>query len=124
MIEERLKYARTGHRDCCGDMIRRRDTVITRDGAGRVVWACGKWWIRYQGRPAEALNKYPAAELRRVTEEVTVGTAGTCDRGCDRGCDSDVTVTNAKKSVTGSVTGSVTHLKRSPSTGYIKSVTV
>lgn len=103
-MEERLKYARTGHRDCCGDMIRRRDTVITRDGAGRVVWACGKWWVRYPGKPAEALNKYPAAELRRVTEEVTV--------------------TNAKKSVTGSVTGSVTHLKRSPSTGYIKSVTV
>ena len=124
MIEDRLKYARTGHRDCCGDMIRRRDTVITRDGAGRVVWACGKWWVRYPGLLLKALNGYRADGLRRVTEEVTVGTAGTCDRGCDRGCDSDVTVTNAQKSVTGSVTGSVTHLKRSPSTGYIKSVTV
>ena len=69
MIEERLKYARTGHRDCCGDMIRRRDTVVTRDGVGRVVWAGLKWWVRYQGRPAEALNKYPAAELRRVAED-------------------------------------------------------
>ena len=68
MIEERLKHARTGHRDCCGDMIRRRDTVITRDGVGRVVWAGSKWWVRYQGRPTEALNKYPAAELRRVSE--------------------------------------------------------
>ena len=69
MIEEKLKYACTGHRDCCGDMIRRRDTVATRDGVGRVVWAGKKWWVRYQGRPAEALNKYPAAELRRVSED-------------------------------------------------------
>lgn len=83
MIEERLKHASTGHRDCCGDMIRRRDTVITRDGVGRVVWAGLKWWIRYQGRPAEALNKYPAAELRRVSEDVTVGTVPTCDNTCD-----------------------------------------
>jgi len=83
MIEERLKHARTGHRDCCGDMIRRRDTVITRDGVGRVVWAGQKWWVRYQGRPAEALNKYPAAELRRVTENVTVGTVPMCDNTCD-----------------------------------------
>jgi hypothetical protein len=83
MIEERLKYARTGHRDCCGDMIRRRDTVITRDGVGRVVWAGLKWWVRYPGRPAEALNKYPAAELRRVTEDVTVGTVPMCDNTCD-----------------------------------------
>lgn len=83
MIEDRLKYARTGHRDCCGDMIRRRDTVITRDGVGRVVWAGLKWWVRYPGRPAEALNKYPAAELRRVTENVTVGTVPMCDNTCD-----------------------------------------
>ena len=72
MIEERLKYARTGHRDCCGDMIRRRDTVITRDGEGRVIWACGKWWIVYHGRRAEALNKYPAGEIRKVSEDGTI----------------------------------------------------
>lgn len=93
MIEERLKYARTGHRDCCGDMIRRRDLVITRDGEGRVVWAGRKWWVRYHGRPAEALNKYPAAELRRVTENVTVGTVPMCDNTCDNavttGCDNN-----------------------------------
>lgn len=83
MIENRLKYARTGHRDCCGDMIRRRDTVITRDGEGRVIWACGKWWVVYPGRRAEALNRYPAAELRRVTEKVTVGSVPTCDNTCD-----------------------------------------
>lgn len=115
-MHKRQRHVPTGHRDCCGDMVRRGDTVATRDGEGTVVWVAGKLWIIYPGLRLKALNGYRADGLRRV--------AGTCDRGCDRGCDSDVTVTNAKKSVTGSVTGSVTHLKRSPSTGYIKSVTV
>jgi hypothetical protein len=83
MTEKRLRYARTGHRDCCGEMIRRRDTVITRDGEGRVVWVVRKWWIVYPGHRAEALNKYPAGELRRVTEEATIGTVPTCDNDCD-----------------------------------------
>ena len=83
MIEERLKYARTGHRDCCDDMIRRRDTVITRDGEGRVIWACGKWWVTYPGRRAEALNKYSAEEIRRVAENATIGSLLGCDNTCD-----------------------------------------
>lgn len=87
MIEERLKYARTGHRDCCGDMIRRRDTVITRDGEGRVIWACGKWWLHYQGQGVKALNEYPAGELRRVADGYTIGDLLMCDNTCDNDCD-------------------------------------
>lgn len=72
MSEDRLRTAVTGHRDCCGDMIRRRDTVITRDGEGRVIWVVRKWWIVYPGRRAEALNRYPAKEIRRVSEDGTI----------------------------------------------------
>ena len=120
MIEERLKYARTGHRDCCGDMIRRRDTVITRDGVGVVVWACRKWWIRYQGRPADALNKYPAAELRRVTEDVTVGTVPTCD---NNPLSQESIVTGQRNDCHEHCHGIVQSVKYSQSVGYINNVT-
>ena len=115
MIEERLKYARTGHRDCCGDMIRRRDTVITRDGIGRVVWAGLKWWVRYQGRPAEALNKYPAAELRRVAEDG--GTVGQWPLS------QESIVTGQKNDCHEDCRDIVQGVKRSQSVGYITNVT-
>ncbi len=85
MMHKRQRYVPTGHRDCCGDMVRRGDTVATRDGEGTVVWVAGKWWIIYPGLRLKALNGYRADGLRRVAER--------CDRGCDRACDSGVTVT-------------------------------
>ena len=85
MMHKRQRHVPTGHRDCCGDMIRRGDTVVGLNGFGTVIWFGRKWWILHPGRRAEPLNKYPAAELRRVAER--------CDRGCDRACDSGVTVT-------------------------------
>ena len=85
MMDKRQRNVPTGHLDCCGDMIRRGDNVATRDGEGTVVWVARKWWILYPGCRAEALNGYPAGELRRAAKK--------CDRGCDRACDSDVTVT-------------------------------
>ena len=80
---ERLANCPTGHRDCCGDMIRRRDTVITRDGEGRVIWVSRKWWVVYQWHRVEALNRYPAEEIRRVAENATIGTLLGCDNTCD-----------------------------------------
>ena len=79
MILEMEKRISTGHRDCCGDMILRGDTVVGLNGFGTVIWFGRKWWILHPGRRAEPLNRYPAAELRRVAER------------CDRACDSDVT---------------------------------
>lgn len=111
MIEERLKYARTGHRDCCGDMIRRRDTVVTRDGMGRVVWAGQKWWIRYYGRPAEALNKYPAGEIRRLSEDG--GTVGQYPLS------QESIVPGQRNDCPEHCPGIVQGLKRSASIGYI-----
>ena len=67
-----LKRARTGHMDCCGKMVCRKDWVTTKDGTGRVAWACGKWWIVYPGRRAAALNDYPAEGLRRESDDVTI----------------------------------------------------
>lgn len=84
MMHKRQRYVPTGHRDCCGDMIRRGDTVATRDGEGTVVWVAGKWWIIYPGLRLKALNGYRADGLRRVAER--------CAGGCDRACDSGVTV--------------------------------
>lgn len=116
MIEERLRYARTGHRDCCGDMIRRRDTVITRDGEGRVVWVVRKWWIVYPGHRAEALNKYPAGEIRKVTKDGTIAFVPSWDN---------------KSIVPGQQNDCPTHcpaivpqVKRSASVGYINNGTM
>jgi hypothetical protein len=83
MIEDLVKNAATGHRDCCGDMIHEGDTVITRNGHGRVVWLEGKWWLKFSTQDVERLNRYPASELRRITEETTVGDLQTCDNDCD-----------------------------------------
>lgn len=58
-------------------MILRGDTVVGLNGFGTVIWFGRKWWILDPGRRAEPLNKYPAAELRRVAER--------CDRACDNG---------------------------------------
>ena len=71
MRRKDLERARTGHMDCCGEMICRRDRVTTKDGTGRVAWACGKWWIVYLGRRAVALNDYPAESLRRERDNGT-----------------------------------------------------
>lgn len=59
------KNVSTGHLDCCGEMIRRGDIVVSLNGFGLVIWVCRKWWILHPGGRMEALNKYPAAELRR-----------------------------------------------------------
>lgn len=55
----------TGHRDCCGDMIHEGDTVYTRSGNGRIVWIENRWWLQFSDLSVEALNRHPAAELRR-----------------------------------------------------------
>ena len=84
MMHKRQRYVPTGHRDCCGDMIRRGDTVVGLNGFGTVIWFGRKWWILHPGRRAEPLNRYPANELRRAAKP--------CDSTCDRACDSGVTV--------------------------------
>lgn len=73
MILEMKKRISTGHRDCCGDMILRGDTVVGLNGFGTVIWFGRKWWILHPGRRAEPLNRYPAAELRRVSGNGTIG---------------------------------------------------
>ena len=64
-------------------MIYDGDTVVTRNGHGRAVWLEGKWYLKFSDLSVEALNRYPAGELRRVTENVTDGTVPTCDNTCD-----------------------------------------
>ena len=116
MIEERLKYARTGHRDCCGDMIRRRDTVITRDGEGRVIWVSRKWWVVYQWHRAEALNRYPAEEIRRVSEDGTIDSVP--------GLSHETTVPGQRNDCPVHCPATVPQVKRSQSVGYITNGTM
>lgn len=56
----------TGHRDCCGDMIRRHDTVATVSGEGRILWVRDSWMIWYGGRHLEPLNAYGKSHIRVV----------------------------------------------------------
>jgi len=79
------KNVSTGHLDCCGEMICRGDIVVSLNGFGHVIWVYRKWWILHPGRRMEALNKYPAAELRR------------CDNGCDN--EKSAIVTNCDKEI-------------------------
>ncbi len=116
MIEERLKYARTGHMDCCGEMVCRKDRVATKDGTGRVAWACGKWWIVYPGRRAVALNDYPAEGLRREPESVTTPIVTPIV--------TESIVTEPQNLCHNDCHGFVTEPKRSESVGYITSVTM
>lgn len=79
MMHKRQRYVPTGHRDCCGDMVRRGDTVATRDGEARVIWACGRWWLYFAEGPKRPLNGYPARGLRRCDNAVTIA----CDNARD-----------------------------------------
>ena len=102
----------TGHRDCCGDMIYDGDTVVTRNGHGRAVWLEGKWYLKFSDLSVEALNRYPAGELRRLQESVTIPSVTP-----------DVTksiVTVTKKDCHTDCHGIVTAIRRSDSVGYIK----
>ena len=72
MTDNELIRVATGHRDCCGYMIYDGDTVITRNGHGRVAWIQGKWYLRFSGLDVEALNRYPADAIRRLTEDGTI----------------------------------------------------
>lgn len=72
MMLEMEKRISTGHRDCCGDMILRKDTVYTKDGEARVIWACGRWWLYFAEGPKRPLNGYPARELRRWDNSGTI----------------------------------------------------
>lgn len=64
-----MRSTTTGHRDCCGDMIRRGDYVCT---AGRipekglVVWVGKQWILRYADGASEPLNNYGARDVRRT----------------------------------------------------------
>ena len=116
MIEDLVKNAATGHRDCCGDMIHEGDTVITRNGHGRVVWLEGKWWLEFSTHAVERLNRYPASELRRVAENGTIGFVPsqedeTIVPGQENECPTDCPAT-------------VPQVKRSASVGYINNGTM
>lgn len=104
MTENKMKYAPTGHFDCCGDMIRRKDKVATSDGEGHVIWACAKWWVLYQGRQVVSLNNYPMEALRKV--------APACDKGCDKGCDNPVTEACDNNSLSHVLSHPLSHIKR------------
>jgi hypothetical protein len=56
----------TGHRDCCGEMIRQGDDIVTRHGQGTVEWDGNAWKIHYQDGHLEPLNCYDKSRLRRV----------------------------------------------------------
>ena len=73
-MEKRIS---TGHRDCCGDMILRKDTVYTKDGEARVIWACGRWWLYFDEGGKKALNEYSAKDIRRRDNAL--------DHSCDNG---------------------------------------
>lgn len=46
--------------------------VVGTDGYGTVIWVGKKWWIIHPGRRVMALNRYPARELRRCDNAVTM----------------------------------------------------
>lgn len=71
MSTNELIHVATGHRDCCGDMIYEGDTVVTRKGHGRAVWLENKWYLQFSDLSVEALNHYPAGELRRLVDSGT-----------------------------------------------------
>ena len=73
MSTNELIHVATGHRDCCGDMIYEGDTVVTRNGHGRAVWLEERWYLQFSDLSVEALNRYPAGELRRLVEDMTMG---------------------------------------------------
>lgn len=116
MRRKDLERARTGHLDGCGEMICRKDRVTTKDGTGRVAWACGKWWIVYPGRRAVALNDYPAEAIRRESESVTIDVVTPFV--------TESIVTEPQNHCHTDCHGFVTEPIRSESVGYIKSVTV
>lgn len=111
-----LKRARTGHLDCCGEMIRRKDRVTTKEGTGRVAWACGKWWIVYPGRRAVALNEYPAESLRRERDN---GTKAIVPRGTDESI-----VPGQRKCCPADCPAFVPHVTLSESVGYVSNGTM
>ena len=89
-----------------------RPVFLTRNGHGRAVWLEGKWYLKFSDLSVEALNRYPAGELRRLQESVTIPSVMP-----------DVTksiVTVTKKDCHTDCHGIVTAIKRSDSVGYIK----
>jgi hypothetical protein len=120
MIEDLVKNAATGHRDCCGDMIHEGDTVITGNGHGRVVWLEGKWWLKFSDMSVEALNRYPAGALRRVAEDGTIGSVPPLVPASDR----ETIVPGQRNDCPADCPDIVPPIKRSPSVGYINNGTM
>ncbi len=64
-----LRHVATGHFDCAGDMIYRRDTVFTPAGQAAVLWVGNVWVLLYQDKSVAKLNDYCAANLRRAAKK-------------------------------------------------------
>ena len=63
---KRERHIDTGHRDCCGQAVRRGDKVATASGNGIVLWVGKAWRILYEDRHLEPLNAYDKSHIRCV----------------------------------------------------------
>ena len=113
---ERLANCPTGHRDCCGDMVHEGDTVISRNGQGRIHWIQEKWWLMFSDLSVEALNRYPAKELRRLVRDGTKASVP--------GLSHETTVPGQQNDCPAHCPTTVPQVKCSQSVGYINNGTV
>ena len=68
MSKPAINNLMTGHNDCCGQMIKEGDQVVTANGTGTVRWVCSAWRILYEDGHIEPLNAYGKDRIRKVQQ--------------------------------------------------------